>query len=122
MHRAHTGPAAPHDATTRPRCGRLAPEPGIRVHSERNRDTDPSRRKLSPTRVCREEDTWPVGGCREDARSRKASCLRDGGGADGGEILACESVGYGRGNSQCCWGSARSEERRVGKECRSRWS
>src|ERR1017187_7255932 len=64
----------------RPRCGRLAPEPDIRAHRELNRDTDPSRQTPFPTMVFREEDTWPVGDCREDARSRKATFLLDGGG------------------------------------------
>src|ERR1035437_2231024 len=64
----------------RPLCGRLAPEPDIRAHRELNRDTEPSRQTPSPTMVYREEDTWPVGDCREDARSRRATFLPDGGG------------------------------------------
>src|ERR1019366_7097288 len=98
----------------RPRCGRLAPEPDIRAHSELNRDTDPSRQTPSPTRVCREEETWPVGDCREDARSRKATFLLDAGEAGGGGIVACESVGYGQTNSHC-FGGRHECLRHVGK-------
>src|ERR1039457_2589066 len=83
----------------RPRCGRLAPVSDIRAPSELNRDTDPSRQTPSPTRVCGEADTWPVGDCREDATSRKATFHADSGEVDDGEIAACELVDYGLANS-----------------------
>src|ERR1019366_7094372 len=77
-------------------------EPDTWDHRVLDRDTDPSRRKPIPTRACREEDTGPVGDCREDARSRKATFLPDGGEEDDGETLACGLVVVGRGNSQRC--------------------
>ena len=42
-----------------------------------------------------------------------------------GLVLACSAIGAGLAVIACigpCVGSNRSEERRVGKECRSRWS
>src|ERR1017187_5149942 len=101
------GPAARRAATMLPRCERLAPSPDIRVPSERNRDTDPSRQTPSPTKACRPEDTWRAGDCREDARSRKATFLPDVGEADHGGMFACESVGCGWANSHCSGGAPR---------------
>ena len=35
---------------------------------------------------------------------------------------SCHLLAPPHSSSCCCWNSTRSEERRVGKECRSRWS
>jgi len=83
----HSDRAGHHDGVTPPPLRKQLPGRDTSGPFWRCRGSGPSRRTPRRSLVYREAGILPAAGCHGDGRSQRATFLRDGDGADGGEIL-----------------------------------
>jgi len=112
----HSDPVRPPAGETQRSGARSALEPGTSARGERCRGGDPSRQRRRRRKAWRQEDTSHEGGCHEDARSQRATVLRDTDGEAGVGILAYLLLVRGRlpESRRMCWRERKSAETSPG--------